>query len=502
MIYKLQDGNTLPSLQSIQRLKKRNEPKEDAWGKEKERVQKETDKIKQENSWMGKTANVLHHIGVGATGLGLLGSFITAPAATALGLIGGIAGEQAVNKATKKVSDFLTNGKGKTWNEYAEQLGLSPTLAAITNPGGWFGGGLGVKASQYRPKPGYLGMNGAPMKKVNNISYEDLKPMAEYLKTNKEAEITHPIVTRQLSENQKLGDIITDLASKQPTIELPLFNNTGVKPNAVTVAETIIEGANRGFGRNQRYNTAYEGIQPIQGQYKTTKSMGDYDYSSNNQWNATQYADVGRPEWGSIKLMDNGFMSDSPQYKYAIERYRIIGDLQNKYKSKWGKYQTRNPQGVKNNNYGTKEVNMSQQHLAPMSPEDQAAYLKAMQELSEFWGSGESSLHAGGLKQRVIAVPDQNSRVRITFNKPTSYEKLSNGTIYNGMLDRGKPLSMILEKDGIINTLSQTFNKKKLPYFQIENLLDPLPGTTYGSRLGKSIWGMKKGGKYVKRIFD
>jgi len=69
---------------------------------------------------MGKIANTLHHIGAGATGLGLLGSFITAPAATALGLIGGIAGEQAVNKATKKVSDFLTNGEGKTWNEYAE----------------------------------------------------------------------------------------------------------------------------------------------------------------------------------------------------------------------------------------------------------------------------------------------------------------------------------------------------------------------------------------------
>jgi hypothetical protein len=69
---------------------------------------------------MGKTADILHHIGVGATGLGLLGSFVAAPAATALGLVGGIAGEQAVNKVTKKVSDFLTNGKGKTWNEYAE----------------------------------------------------------------------------------------------------------------------------------------------------------------------------------------------------------------------------------------------------------------------------------------------------------------------------------------------------------------------------------------------
>lgn len=172
MIYKLQGGNTLPSLQSIQQLQrekgKRNEPKEDAWGREKERVQKETDKIKQENSWIGKTADVLHHVGVGATGLGLLGSFIAAPAATALGLIGGIAGEQAVNKATKKVSNFLTNGKGKTWNEYAEQLGLSPTLAAITNPGGWIGGGLGAKASQYRPKPGYLGMNMVPSDKVLN----------------------------------------------------------------------------------------------------------------------------------------------------------------------------------------------------------------------------------------------------------------------------------------------------------------------------------------------
>lgn len=69
---------------------------------------------------MGKTADVLHHVGVGGMGLGLLGSFVAAPAATALGLVGGIAGEQAVNKATKKISDFLTNGKGKTWNEYAE----------------------------------------------------------------------------------------------------------------------------------------------------------------------------------------------------------------------------------------------------------------------------------------------------------------------------------------------------------------------------------------------
>lgn len=169
MIYKLQSGKTLPSIQHIQQLQrkegKRNEPKEDAWNKEKKRIQKETDKIKQENSWIGKTANVLHHVGVGATGLGLLGSFIAAPAATALGLIGGIAGEQAVNKATKKVSDFLTNEKGKTWNEYAEQLGLSPTLAAFTNPGAFIGGTAGAKASQYRPKPGYLGMNGTPLER-------------------------------------------------------------------------------------------------------------------------------------------------------------------------------------------------------------------------------------------------------------------------------------------------------------------------------------------------
>lgn len=221
MIYKLQSGNTLPSLQSIQRLKKRDDPKEDAWGKEKERIQKQTDKIKQENSWMGKTADVLHHIGVGSTGLGLLGSFIAAPAATALGLIGGIAGEQTVNKATKKVSNFLTNGKGKTWNEYAEQLGLSPTLAAITNPGGWLGGGLGTKVSQYRPKPGYLGMNGAPMEK-KPTKVENIFNFEHWFKGRDPKYVTEQdkkILTEHLPEYKRIQEEALDNGTYMQTSE-------------------------------------------------------------------------------------------------------------------------------------------------------------------------------------------------------------------------------------------------------------------------------------------
>lgn len=153
MIYKLQKGNALPSLQSIQRLRKRGEPQEDAWKAEKQRVDKEVQKINNTRTWRSKTADVLHNVGVGATGLGLLGSFIAAPAATALGLVGGIAGEQAVNKITKKIT-------GKTWNEQVQdKFGIGPTLAAMTNPGGLIGGTTGAKAASITVPKGILGIN-------------------------------------------------------------------------------------------------------------------------------------------------------------------------------------------------------------------------------------------------------------------------------------------------------------------------------------------------------
>lgn len=88
-----------------------------------------------------------------------------APAATALGMVGGVAGEKAVDKASKKIT-------GRTWDENMKKyFGLGPTMSALLNPGGWVSGGAGVKASKFRPKAGYLGMNGVPMKptKVENI---------------------------------------------------------------------------------------------------------------------------------------------------------------------------------------------------------------------------------------------------------------------------------------------------------------------------------------------
>lgn len=164
MIYKFQSGKQLPSLESIKKLPKRRSVQEQQGIAAREQTEKWTkeqiNKAKNTKTWRSKAADKLHTAGVGLTGVGLVGSFAMAPAATALGMVGGIAGEKAVDKASKKIT-------GRTWNENMQKyLGLGPTLSSMLNPGGWIGGGLGVKASAYKPKPGYLGMNGGPSIKV------------------------------------------------------------------------------------------------------------------------------------------------------------------------------------------------------------------------------------------------------------------------------------------------------------------------------------------------
>ena len=169
MILKLQNGKPLPSLETIKRLPKRQLVQKQQSIKAREKTERWTkeqiNKAKNTRTWRSKIADALHIAGVGLTGTGLIGSFVTAPAATALGIAGGITGEKVVNKASKKIT-------GRTWDENMKKyLGLSPTISALLNPGGWIGGGIGVKASKFRPKAGYLGMNGVPMKptKVENI---------------------------------------------------------------------------------------------------------------------------------------------------------------------------------------------------------------------------------------------------------------------------------------------------------------------------------------------
>lgn len=171
MILKLQNGKPLPSLETIKRLPKRQSVQKQQSIKAREKTERWTkeqiNKAKNTRTWRSKIADALHISGVGLTGIGLIGSFVTAPAATALGIAGGIAGEKAVDKASKKIT-------GRTWNENMQKyLGLGPTLSSMLNPGGWIGGGVGVKISKFRPKAGYLGMNGVPMErkptKVENI---------------------------------------------------------------------------------------------------------------------------------------------------------------------------------------------------------------------------------------------------------------------------------------------------------------------------------------------
>ena len=171
MIYKFQSGKQLPSLESIKKLPKRRSIQEQQGIAAREQTEKWTkeqiNKAKNTKTWRSKAADKLHTAGVGLTGVGLVGSFAMAPAATALGMAGGIAGEKAVDKVSKKIT-------GRTWDENMKKyFGLGPTMSALLNPGGWIGGGVGAKASKFRPKAGYLGMNGAPMErkpdKVENI---------------------------------------------------------------------------------------------------------------------------------------------------------------------------------------------------------------------------------------------------------------------------------------------------------------------------------------------
>ena len=344
-------------------------------------------------------------------------------------------------------------------------------------------------------------------KKPNSISIKSLQPQAQELLTP-EAGVKYPYLIRKLNENQTMGDFVTRVARGDESVELPLFNDNGVQPTIGTVAEVV----NAAKPEGTRFVTTWKGIQPIEGEYRTTKSFGNYDYSSNNLWNATQYADVGRNFEGSLRLLDNGFDSASPQYKYIMDRYRLINSLQNKYKTKWGT-KTRNLENVnwndpdallkainprtnRVNNHGTNQLSMSYEQFGDVSLADAQAYQQAMREISQFWGSGKEALHAGGVRQQALLLPNQMERVRVRLPKPTSYEDLKLGTLYKSTIDKGSALQITPIKGQYnMNALAKSFEKQGYPYFSVENVLDPELGTTYGSRLERIIWGHKKGGK-------
>lgn len=155
----------------------------------KRRIKEESDKSKKETKWMRQTADMLHGIGVGATTAGLAGSLVLAPVTTAGGLIGGMIGGRAVDKATNKLSE----GKYSSWADYVKnKTGVYNTIAELSNPGYFIGGGIGAKGAQlskgamdyliamdmaryghtpttrYYFKPGYLGMNMVPSDRMLN----------------------------------------------------------------------------------------------------------------------------------------------------------------------------------------------------------------------------------------------------------------------------------------------------------------------------------------------
>lgn len=365
------------------------------------------------------------------------------------------------------------------------------------------------------------------VKKPNAISVEELQPEAKYL-TTAEAEISHPEVVRDLANNHTKGDFIEDIA-KGKEVELPLFNDSGVKPNVVTVAEVA---ANK-RPQIQRYVTTLKGTQQIDGPYKTHQSMGGYDYSAggeNAMDNAIEYVAVDRP-WEASTRLGQRYGYGSPQYKYAMERIKLIDELSRKYKIKWGKDSRNlenidwddfkalekaiNPKSVMKNSRGTNDLDMSMEDKIAksiMSPEDFIRYRRAIREYSEFWGAGENALQAGGVHQQAIAVPNQMERVLVESTKPMDYQDLTSGRIRIGIRGKDIPVKKMVnpikEKIGesyigvpitvdrySINALAKTLDKLNHKYFSVKTLFDPNLGITHGAKPGLITRGMKKGGK-------
>lgn len=350
-------------------------------------------------------------------------------------------------------------------------------------------------------------------KPINYISAEELQPEAYYL-TTRQAEITHPELVRNLSSDYAKGDIVDALAiGKQ--VELPLFNNSGVKPNVGTVVEVMSNKR----PMTQRYVTTLKGTQPIEGEYKVYKSMGGFDYSAGGENaidNAIEYIAIDRPWEASIRLGQK-YGYGSPQYKYAMDRVNLIDELSRKYGIKWGK-DTRNfeninwdnieelrkavnPQSLMKNSRGTYDLDMSLQDKiasSSMTPEDFIRYKQAVKEYSQFWGAGKDALQAGGVHQQAIVVPNQMERVSVRSNKPMDYQNLKLGTIQIGALDKGTPLTKIvtpIKGEYNINALAKSLDKNGYPYFSVEALYDPNLGTTHAAKPKLITRGMKKGGR-------
>lgn len=363
----------------------------------------------------------------------------------------------------------------------------------------------------------------------NYITPTELVNQAKFILSD-EALIKQPYFRKMIENNPELKEFVTKI-SKGENVELPLFINTGIKPNLGTVLEVIKESKTRGLPATQKFGTTLKGGQRIKGEYFNHKDFGGYEYSASGEGAADnayiKYGDVGRPWDASLKLLEEGYDPTTPQYQYVIDFYKTIDELQKKYGFKWGadtrklekwswkpalegtpsksdlrKRIDPHARTSKGEELESPEIIGLSQISIPktvMSDIDKANYIDAMHNISQFWGSGEFGRNMGGVHQQALTLPDANIRSFIRLPKPSGYKDLYLGTYYPSIRANGIPLTKFFDlKPGqaiTINQIASELRKLKTPYFDVNNLYDPYLGTTHAISRPRVILGLEKGDK-------
>lgn len=187
---------------------------------EEEQAQERIQAASTPNQTLEKIADTLHGIGVGASVAGGLEALTMAPATTVAGLLGGVTGGKTVDAGSKLIT-------GKTWSDNVkEKLNLQTnTLAELSNPGAWIGGGLGIK-----------GLNMAKQRLLN-AAYNNFTPLG-YTDTDKLPFMNH---------KNEIKDIIKEFITPK---RINTSNTTYPKwyQRAMEYAEKA--KPERGFGNN------------------------------------------------------------------------------------------------------------------------------------------------------------------------------------------------------------------------------------------------------------
>ena len=342
------------------------------------------------------------------------------------------------------------------------------------------------------------------------IRFENPALQARYLRSS-EAEVTHPFMVSKIQSNPEIAKYVRELdegVQSIPTITLdnnktvPLIRSTTGEP--VSVGSLI---ALREASPSRPHQVVLKGIRPVEGEFYVRPTYGAYNFTSDNRWNASQYAYLGKRHEIVQRLKDYGFSETSPQYKYVMNQFDVIDALNQKYKTKNYAYPSfanteRNPMDRTG-----QSVDFSMAHLIKnkrgkqieWTPQDIKSYTEAMDRISQFWGR---ELSGGGVKE--LLIPGR-SEIQVSSFKPFDYKDLA-GHSYIDLTkpkinQNGKliPWSGNLSESIIdMNKFGEWASDNGVYQFMVKNVKDPVQNTTYASR-HPLIWGYKKGQKILKK---